>query len=79
MVVRPADPLDVVEVATQRLGVGLLQGLPDVAQRLAGHPRDVGEALPDRERVGHLGHVVAEQVVERRAAPRRAAASPSPR
>ena len=55
---------DVVEVATELLGIRLLQRLPDVTKGLAGHPRDVGEALPDGDRVGHLRDVVAEQVVE---------------
>ncbi len=59
------DPLHVVEVAQELLGVRLLEGVPDVPERLAGHPGDVGQAAPDGDRVGHTPDVVAEEVVER--------------
>ena len=64
MVVRPADPLGLVEAGPQLVAVGLDQGVPDVTHRLALHPGDVGQRLAHRHGVGHSGEMVAQQVVE---------------
>jgi hypothetical protein len=60
----PADPLGLGEAPHQRPGVGLVQGVPDVAEGLALHAGDVREGLAHRDRVRYVGQVVAQVVVE---------------
>ncbi len=64
VLVGAADPLDGVEVAHQRRGVGLLQRLPDVAERLAGQTGRVREGLSHGGPLRHPRQVLVEGVVE---------------